>query len=402
MAAVTSPAGPVDQVHHVSMYTPNAYGGHARYTHELLSAIADRGPARDLRVSLITSTNLEARYRTSAYPIHAILDPLRPRAEFPNLLTWALSRFAFYFKRDFAFVRFVEGSRDVDAVHVQDSSPWLAMYLYPRLRKHGVAVFETVHNITWNTFPMPLPAWLPDLMNRRTWRSASALIVHTASLRDQLAAFLGPGHPPIFVAPHGTWNHPEATPTPSSDERLAARRLVAFGVINQYKGLHVLLEAMRELPDVSLVIAGSATDARYLAGLRRQIAALPDGQVTLIDRYLDNDELPGLFASGTLAVLPYVTFSSQSGVLHDAISWGVPVVGTDVGAIGESIRSWEIGEVAPPNDAAALAASIRTILEPDRYEAAIAAIAEVHASHGWNRSAELTIDAYEAVLHGQR
>lgn len=380
------------------MYTPTPDGGHARYTHELLTALAEQ---RDMSVSLVTSVNLDAAFRTAAYPIHAILPALRPRAHFRNPMSWALSRLLFYWRRDSGFVRWVERHGAVDGVHLQEYTPWLAVLHYPRLRRRRIMVMGTVHNIHWNYLPSAIPSWLPRICNRRAWRSCDALFVHTPALKQDLADFLGPDHPPIFVTPHGIWTNPEARVQPLA-ERLARKHLIVFGVIAEYKGVHILLEALKQLPGVTLAIAGATTDDAYRTRLQAMIADLPEGQVTHIDRFIEDAELPALFASGTLVVLPYVTFSAQSGVLHDALAWGLPVVGTDVGALGESIRAWNVGEVAPAGDADALADSIRTMLGPEAYGHAATAVERVKTELGWNRAAATILDAYRAVIHAAR
>lgn len=387
---------------HIAMYTPTAAGGHARYTHELITAVAEQGGRRDIEVSLVTSVNLEPAFRSSAYPIHAILPALRPRVQFRNVMSWAMSRFIFYWNRDGSFVRWVEGNGAIDGVHIHEYTPWLALLHYPRLRRRRIKVMETVHNIRWNYTPPGLPKWVPNVCNRRAWKSCDALFVHTPSLKQELADFLGPDHPPIFVTPHGVWANPDAGPKPASAERLGRKCLIFFGVINEYKGVHILLESLKQLPDVTLVIAGAASGAAYRSRLQEMIAGLPEGQVTLIDRFIEDDELPALFAGGTLVVLPYITFSAQSGVLHDALSWGLPVVGTEVGALGESIRGWNIGEVAPAGDAEALAASIRLMLRPEAYRQATTAVERARSELGWDKSASMILDAYEAVMRAAR
>ena len=64
---------------HVCMYTPSSAGGHALYTQELLMALAEVGPGRGIAPELVTSEDLAAAHRTSAYPIHPILPRLAPR-----------------------------------------------------------------------------------------------------------------------------------------------------------------------------------------------------------------------------------------------------------------------------------------------------------------------------------
>ena len=57
-----------------------------------------------------------------------------------------------------------------------------------------------------------------------------------------------------------------------------------------------------------------------------------------------------------VVVLPYREIES-SGVLATALGHGRPVVVTDVGSLGETVREFEAGAVVPPEDTAALAAA---------------------------------------------
>ena len=75
-----------------------------------------------------------------------------------------------------------------------------------------------------------------------------------------------------------------------------------------------------------------------------------------------------LFAQASIVVLPYTSFASQSGVLHDAYGHGRPVVVTDVGALGRSVREDGTGLVAPPGEAAELAVCITQALEPSNWQ----------------------------------
>jgi glycosyltransferase involved in cell wall biosynthesis len=74
-----------------------------------------------------------------------------------------------------------------------------------------------------------------------------------------------------------------------------------------------------------------------------------------------------LFGQASVVVLPYTAFASQSGVLHDAYAQGRPVIVTDVGALGETVREDGTGLVVPAGDAAALTEAIEQLLsDPPR------------------------------------
>ncbi len=84
--------------------------------------------------------------------------------------------------------------------------------------------------------------------------------------------------------------------------------VLLFGRLEQYKGVEVLVEAMRLVwerrPDVRLVVAGEGQAARLVPD---------DPRISLIPRYVPEREVDALLADASLVVLPY-TQASQSGV----------------------------------------------------------------------------------------
>ena len=385
----------------VCMYTPSASGGHARYAHQVLSALSEQD-RDDVQVSLITSRDLDPKYRTSLYPIYDILPPLLPRSAFRSTLVWGYSRVMHYRRRERTFLRWIEDHDDsCEGIHFHEYTMWLAPRHFRWLKARGKRLFCTIHNIYPHGYTPGKIRGAESLLicwRRIAFRLCDALFVHSEILQRQLAEFLGPGHPPIFVTPHGVWKFADDNLTVTSpEERLRRRQLLFFGVIRPNKGLHVLLDAMEDLVDCTLTVAGQPQDVRYLEQIRAMVRRSPSGRIELVDRFVEDDEMIRLFDQSSLVVLPYTSFTAQSGVLHDALAHGLPVVATDVGALGESVRSWDIGQVVPPNDAAALAAAIRRMLTPDRYVRASGAVSRASKDLSWNRVAEVLIEAYRSI-----
>jgi glycosyltransferase involved in cell wall biosynthesis len=128
--------------------------------------------------------------------------------------------------------------------------------------------------------------------------------------------------------------------------------------------------------------------------LRRQANALPSGQVAFATGYIPQDEVARFFDASSAVVLPYTEFSSQSGVLHDALAYGVPVVATAVGALAETVTSLGIGEVAPANDPAGLRHAIERLHTVNRYSEALRAVRRARQECSWKAAAEETLYAY--------
>lgn len=98
--------------------------------------------------------------------------------------------------------------------------------------------------------------------------------------------------------------------------------------------------------------------------------------------WVSPDRMAELYSTASLVALPYTTFHSQSGVLADAYRYRLPLVVTDVGAIGPTVRDAETGWVVPPNDAEALAdtmaTAMRSVLAGEDKAAALDAAATRH------------------------
>lgn len=383
----------------IYMFTPTTTGGHPRYTQELLTALSEIEPDGPLDVSLVTSADLDPSFETNAYPIHKVLPVLKSRASFSSRPALIASRLAHYWNRERHFYNWLV-ARDRNAiVHFQEVTFWTGYFDIRRLTRAGVTVFHTVHNVRWHEHPWFLPPFVADRLRRPSLRACNGLMVHSEELKQSLSAILGRGHPPIFVTPHGAWSRSNRSrQTVDIPARLTRKHLLFFGIVGQYKGVHVLLEALRQLPEhYTLTIAGQPNTVEYHQRLRDMVQEFAPGRVEFIDRFVDEAEIPDLFEKSSLLVLPYVNFDAQSGVLHDAISWGLPVVGTDVGAIGTSIRNWNIGTVVEPGNAEHLATGIKALFEDEPYRAAMTGIEHSRQELGWERTALATREAYKSV-----
>ena len=80
------------------------------------------------------------------------------------------------------------------------------------------------------------------------------------------------------------------------------------------------------------------------------------------DRFISDDEAAQLFIDADLLVLPYIE-ASQSGVLAIACTFGLPVVASNVGALGAMVAESGMGIVVPPHDRTTLAKAITRILQ---------------------------------------
>jgi glycosyltransferase involved in cell wall biosynthesis len=222
---------------------------------------------------------------------------------------------------------------------------------------------STVHDLT--PHQSRLPARLEHGALRRLYATAGHLVVHHAALAEGLTERFGVEPARITVMAHPVF------PSPLPPRPATGTSTLIFGALRRNKGVPVLLRAMAARPDddVQLTIAGRG--APEIERMVREAASL-DSRITAEIGYVSDARKAELYRAAGLIVLPYTAFESQSGVLHDAYAHARPVVVTDVGALGATVRADKTGWVVPPCDAEALATTILAALGDGRARAAAA------------------------------
>ena len=317
------------------------------YDHSLASALARRGHSVDLL--------------TSPFPFGAVPEPVGYRRDELFLPVSgrilarnprSRARFALKGAEYLPSVRrLLRRLRELepDVVHVQ----WLAL---PRLDVRwlrrvatGLPTVYTAHHA------LPRDAGARVDARRQVYDIVRRVVVHSRQRVDDLAA-MGIARKRIAYIPHPVFE----LDTPAEPEPPVGSTLLFFGLIRAYKGLDVLVRALAELPGARLVVAGDPLDSVEPAKeLARELGV--DGRIDWRLGFLPEDEVARLMAAATLVVLPYLR-TDASGVLATAIGHGRPVVVSDVGSLGETVREFGLGEVAPPGDAHALAEACRRLL----------------------------------------
>lgn len=121
-----------------------------------------------------------------------------------------------------------------------------------------------------------------------------------------------------------------------------------FGLIRDYKGLDMLLEAWKRWnPEHrKLLIAGEFYTSRekYISLIEQ--LGLQD-RVVLHDRFIADDDVRYYFSAADCLVLPYRS-ATQSGVTQIAYNFSVPMLVTNVGGLPEIVPDGKVGLVCKP------------------------------------------------------
>ncbi|MDR1808812.1 MAG: glycosyltransferase [Prevotella sp.] len=161
------------------------------------------------------------------------------------------------------------------------------------------------------------------------------------------------------------------------------KTLLFFGFIREYKGLDLLLEATNYLPDgYQLVIAGECYGS--FEKYARLLAQSPmKERITVLEQYIEDDMVAPLFSAADALILPYRS-ATQSGVVALAYQFETPLVVTDAGALGETVRSAQTGVVAKNFSPAAIAEAITEFFDSGKAPLYIANIREEKRRLSWS------------------
>lgn len=178
--------------------------------------------------------------------------------------------------------------------------------------------------------------------------------------------------------------------------RLKGRNMLFFGMLNYGKGVEHLIRAMNELPDFKLTVAGKAISEDYEKLLRQVAAENKLGNVKLDIRWVPEDAKTKYLQEADVMVFPYVWAPYQSAAMHNAFSYGIPVVVTDAGAIGETVKEFKCGRVVEQRSPKALAAGIKGVF--GNYDTYQHGIGKYREEATWEKTAQRHGEIYNETL----
>jgi len=326
----------------IVLHTPEPGSGAGRYVYELTRALASEG----WRATLLAPDNFE--YRSSLGCEKGVeFSPLGMRTTEGGraLLSRTADNLLFVLKA--CWTQWRNRCRS-SVIHFQFPMhlPFgLVQFLLARLS--GLNIVFTAHD--------PLPhKWLfraPwDRVERWSlacvYRLSDRVIVHSDAGWRTLTKEFGVPASKLAIIAHGPFSLPRRSEAALPGNRL---NVLLFGALRENKGIHLAIEAVGNLVKqgipIRLTIAGETPNGKeeaYWSDCTRLLAqsAAP---IELQKRYIEEQEIPGLLAQAHCLLLPYTTFSSDSGIAALALSNAKPIVATSSGGLCELLSAAELG-----------------------------------------------------------
>lgn len=208
-----------------------------------------------------------------------------------------------------------------------------------------------------------LPFFAP--FQQRFLRRARSIIVSSPRLRDSAPSLVDHRDKcvviPFGVEP-GEWTErPEASD--ALRDRYPGPLLVFLGRIAYYKGLDVLIQAMRSVEATCLVVGGGPLRDE----MQGRVAEFGLGRKVIFIGEIPDEERAVFYHAADAFVLPSTSRAEAFGIsMLEAMACGTPAISTDLGTGTSWLnKNLETGIVVEPNNPGTLARAIEALLGDD-------------------------------------
>ncbi len=188
----------------------------------------------------------------------------------------------------------------------------------------------------------------------------------------------------------------------------ARPRILTVGRMVERKGFLDVVRALPAVPDAECVVVGGPPGHLLPADtFARRLSALADScgvadRVRLLGG-VPREEMAAWYRSAD--VLVAAPWYEPFGLTPlEGMACGVPVIGTNVGGIADSVVDGLTGDLVPPRDPRALGTAVRRLLGDNvrRFAYATAALDRVRSRYSWRRCAEQLVAVYGALTNAAR
>ncbi|MDG4766599.1 glycosyltransferase [Solwaraspora sp. WMMD406] len=226
-----------------------------------------------------------------------------------------------------------------------------------------------------------------------------------AQSQDEVAELIRMGVPRarLSVVPSGVNEQTFAPDGPVADRIPGRPRVLTVGRLVARKGFQDVVRAMQLVPDAECVIVGgppgSDLDADPQAcQLRRLAEDCGVGDRVRLVGAVPREEMPRWYRSAD--VLVAAPWYEPFGLTPlEAMACGVPVIGTAVGGLTDTVVDGLTGDLVAPRDPRALGMAMRRLLSDRvrRFAYATAALDRARQCYSWRRAAEQLVAVYATV-----
>jgi len=203
------------------------------------------------------------------------------------------------------------------------------------------------------------------------------------------------------IIPHGNFNESYENTISKENARKYLnirpdhRALLCFGFIRKNRGYEYLIEAVKNMENTVVVIAGKLEDKDVYRNLLAYEKRLP--QLRLFVKWIPDDEIQYYFNASDIVVLPYTDITT-SGVIPLAYAFSRPVITTNIGGLKDIVNDGT-GVIVPAKDVEALRNAIENIFSRDLLAMGKCAFEYSKKELSWERNVQKIRELYEVMTN---
>lgn len=385
----------------ILIYEPT--GGFWPYTPDLVDGLIKTDFSK--HIYFLTSETRKDEYKTNSHFVTflPIANEMKKDINRKNVLLWCFDRFRTVNQwcriRNKAIKEYLP-----DILHIQSTAS-LVDHFYLSSMKNRTKIVMTVHDV------LPITNSKANKSKKalkKVYDLADEIIVHSQSNKKSLIKNFSVREDKIIIIPHGAYPVIDSCNRLKSIETLklepSTKYVLIFGSLRKSKGIDLGIKSFYHLKkkysNVKLIIAGSMnsdTDIEYLKNLCKDLKL--EDEVIWETKFIPDGLVPHFFNVSTITLLPYTKFFSQSGVLFQAYRYGVPIVCTNVGSLGETVNEDNTGIVVDSFSDQDLGDAMYKVLSDDKLHATLSQNQNrlIEEKYHWEKIAERTESVYRRI-----
>ncbi|SCF05586.1 Glycosyltransferase involved in cell wall bisynthesis [Micromonospora coriariae] len=265
------------------------------------------------------------------------------------------------------------------------------------LTYHALGTVKRRHQGTMDTSPPGRIGY-----ERALGRAADRIIVQCADEVRELVR-IGVPRSRMTLVPSGVNQQVFRPDGPAAPRGPSGPRILTVGRMVERKGFLDVVRALPAVPHAEcVVVGGPPADLLAADTFARRLSAAAEScgvgdRVKLVGG-VPREEMAAWYRSAD--VLVAAPWYEPFGLTPlEGMACGVPVIGTNVGGIADTVVDGLTGDLVPPRDPRALSTAIRRLLADKvrRFAYATAALDRIRCLYSWKRCAEQLGGVYAAV-----
>jgi len=263
----------------------------------------------------------------------------------------------------------------IDIIHLRDGEPYLFLshLLSLPFKGHKWLVSLTASNIyppaEIRNVKLFIYTMAVRLLNNRMWkplytlslkRNAFLFAVQNKVAQADYSNYMGHVfNGRVECLPVGTNWETEIIPREEARQRLDLPSdkpvLLTFGAFHSGKDLETVFRALKDVPEVYLVHAGSQAFGLGVNFEEVAMSYMAGNRMSIRNYYVPEAEKPYYFFAADAVILSYTRqFLSTSSLLWEACRFGTPVIASDNGQLKELVERYHPGLIFKAQDADSL------------------------------------------------